>query len=88
MIHYYYTLLGCDDGAVRLLGGGFENEGTIQVCYGNLWGLVSDNTWDENDARVVCRQLGYAGGSKLMNINPIITLSNNRYCCCSWIKIW
>ena len=55
---------GCNNGDVRLIGGGFENEGTVQVCYGNLWGLISDNNWNDNNARVVCNQLGYTGGSK------------------------
>uniref|UniRef100_A0A1X7STL2 SRCR domain-containing protein n=1 Tax=Amphimedon queenslandica TaxID=400682 RepID=A0A1X7STL2_AMPQE len=60
---------GCRDGEVRLLGGGFENEGTVQICYGGLWGLVSDNQWDVNDANVVCYQLGFGGGNALAILN-------------------
>ena len=55
---------------MRLVGGNFENEGTIQVCYGGRWGQVSDQGWDANGARVVCNQLGYTGGSKIQyNLN-------------------
>ena len=56
----------CNDGDVRLLGGGFENEGTVEVCNSNIWGLVSDLGWTDGDARVVCNQLGYSGGSMLI----------------------
>ena len=56
----------CTNGDVRLHGGGFENEGTVEVCYYNLWGLVSDLGWTDGDARVVCNQLGYSGGSMLI----------------------
>lgn len=39
---------------------------TVEVCYNNLWGLISDPGWDDNDALVVCKSLGYTEGSKHM----------------------
>ena len=60
--------VGCDDGDVRLLGGGFENEGTVEVCVDNLWGLVADDGWSDLDAQVVCNQLGHVGGSEFVAI--------------------
>ena len=47
------------------MGGGFENEGTVEVCFNNLWGLISDVGWTDADAKVVCNQLGHREGSEL-----------------------
>ena len=61
---FWYNCQGCTNGDVRLVGGGFPNEGTVEVCFNNLWGLISDLGWNDADARVVCRQLGHEDGSK------------------------
>ena len=50
----------CDYGAIRLRGGDTGIEGRVEICIGNVWGTVCDDSWSENDARVVCRQLGFS----------------------------
>ncbi|KAL5459863.1 hypothetical protein EMCRGX_G033248 [Ephydatia muelleri] len=50
----------CKDGDVRLLGGRSTNEGRVEVCVGNLYGAVCDQSWSNADAAVVCSQLGFS----------------------------
>ena len=50
--------MACDDGDVRLVNG-TASEGRVEVCYNYTYYSVCDDFWDELDAQVVCRQLGY-----------------------------
>ena len=50
---------GCRHGDVRLVGGTSISQGRVEVCVGQAWGTVCHYGFDSNDARVVCRQLGY-----------------------------
>ncbi len=48
----------CEDGDVRLIGG-TGSEGVVQMCLGQRWGRICDDGWSQEDASVVCRQLGH-----------------------------
>ena len=58
----------CSDGAVRLVGGGDNSLGRLEICINNAWGTVCRHNFGSLDAQVVCHQLGFPrqGKSELM----------------------
>ena len=63
VVRYMLVLLilctECHEGDIRLLGGQTDREGTVELCFSGSWVSVCDIGWSTEEARVVCRSLGY-----------------------------
>ena len=47
------------EGAIRLVGGDNETYGRVEVFHASSWGTVCGRSFENTDAKVVCRQLGF-----------------------------
>ncbi|KAF2348850.1 Serine proteases trypsin domain [Trinorchestia longiramus] len=53
----------CSDPEVlRLVGGSGPHQGRVEVKLSGVWGTICDDDFDDYDASVVCRSLGYTHG--------------------------
>ncbi len=59
----------CAHGTVRL-GAGYDHytdfvSGEVQICLNGTFGSVCDDSWDNHDASVLCRQIGFSPLGKI-----------------------
>lgn len=71
----------CNDWDLRLVDGFTQvndpqpQEGRVEVCFNNTYGSICHNQWNDNDAEVVCRQLGYSIENTSAQINAFYNSS-------------
>ena len=84
----------CTLGDVRLTNGSSHLEGRVEVCFGNLWGTICHNSWDNRDAGVICKQLFNSSfGRLILTVYVLLVLmsvfaTTFRWSCHQWIQIW
>lgn len=53
---------------VRLVSNGTTtHQGRVEIMYDGEWGTICDDSWDMNDAHVICRMLGYTQAQTYYN---------------------
>ncbi len=53
------------ENSIRLVNDGIHlHKGRLEVYHNGLWGPVCDDFFEDKDAAVICRQLGFAGPAK------------------------
>ena len=77
LLLWFFFVLGqyndnCEHGSLRLKNGG-TYYGRLEICINFVWGRVCDDSFDFNDTKVVCRQLGYEKSENQILLHKFIT---------------
>ena len=75
----------CENGDIRLVSSDDDTgedvmSGRVEVCWDDRWGTVCDQNWSDNDATVVCRELGFLSSSTL-HVHALHIIMYPPYAC-------
>ncbi|KAH3861476.1 hypothetical protein DPMN_024406 [Dreissena polymorpha] len=59
---------------IRIVNGTSQQSGRVEVFHNDAWGTVCDDNFDDMEAKVICRMLGF--GTRLEEWNIVICLSH------------
>ena len=65
----------CNQAEIRLQDGQFVTEGRVEICNLEVWNTVCDIQWTNEDASVVCKQIGFSRHSESI----LITLNIHQW---------
>lgn len=53
--------------------------GNVEILHNGQWGAICDDEWDEAEADVVCKQLGYPAGMGRPTVNSHFGPARSKY---------
>ena len=64
---FVYSVVKCKHGDIRLAGTSYNTIGRVELCLNGTWGTICSNGFDDKDASVICKQLGYSPYGEFVN---------------------
>ena len=73
---------------IRLMDGKTHFEGRVEIFHDNKWGTVCDDSWDINDAKVICRELLLGDAREAVTFGRLGTGKSEQPIWLSQVRNW
>ena len=67
----YVCIVACRDDEIRIAGSSSLGVGRVEICVNGTWGTICSDSWDNSDASIVCKQLGFSEYGEALVCNII-----------------